>query len=108
MLEELLQGDPDYEERLAEQVLAEYLRIHQSRIDGLIRCGIDYDDVVQELRIALWRAWVRFDQKKGFELRRWLSYKMDYALRGMHRKAVPFYTVSLEVLGDYEDSDLDT
>jgi|YNPMSStandDraft_1061717.scaffolds.fasta_scaffold26889_5 DNA-directed RNA polymerase specialized sigma24 family protein len=67
-----------YNPHTAEAVLEHYLRIYQPMIQTLLDMGADYEDVVQELRIALWQAWVRWDGR--LTLRRWLSWKTRYVL----------------------------
>ncbi len=72
-----------YNESDAEQVLSEYMRIYAPRVARLERMGMERGDVEQELRIALWRAWTRWDGR--LSLRRWLSWKLSHKLRDLER-----------------------
>ncbi len=86
-LRSLLMGAPPYDEHLAEQVLTHYLRIFRRRVDELLARGCELEDVVQEMRITLWREWMRYDPERGYPLQTWLSYKLDYTLRELKKKA---------------------
>ena len=83
MIEDLLRDGPAYDSGLAERVLQEYLRIYAPTVSRLCGMGADRADVEQELRIALWQAWVRWDGRVS--LRRWLSWKTRYCLREYER-----------------------
>ncbi len=85
-LSELLRDNPGYDEGLAERVLDEYTRIFERRIRELVLSGYEREDVVQEMRIALWRAWSRYDAGRKYPLRTWLTYKLDYALRSLAQR----------------------
>lgn len=92
MLEQLLSDSPPYNEQLAERVLREYCRIYHHRIYRLSTCGIPIADIEQELRIALWRAWTRYDARSAkIGLRQWLSYKLDYHLKRIACRLVRKY-----------------
>ncbi|GIV17101.1 MAG: hypothetical protein KatS3mg022_2536 [Armatimonadota bacterium] len=82
-LDALLQGNPAYDDALADGVLQHYMRFKHSAIARLQSMGMDADDVEQELRIALWKAWSTWTGQ--IALRRWLSWKLDYRLRDMER-----------------------
>jgi DNA-directed RNA polymerase specialized sigma24 family protein len=82
-LDTLLQGNPAYDDALAEAVLQHYLRFKHATIARLQSMGMDADDVEQELRLALWKAWSGWNGQ--IALRRWLSWKLDYRLRDMER-----------------------
>lgn len=82
-LDTLLQDNPAYSDALAEQVLQHYLRFKHASILRLQKMGMDSDDVEQELRIALWKAWQSY--KGHISLRKWLSWKLDYRLRDLQR-----------------------
>lgn len=92
MLDTLLQNNPPYDEQLAERVLSEYCRIHHHRIQRIALCGVPVDDIQQELRIALWQAWLRYDARSAkVGLRQWLSYKLDFCLKGIPRRLARKY-----------------
>ena len=95
VLSRLLQGNPCYEEHLAEQVLQEYLRIHRHNIDQLCTRGWDYDDVVQELRIKLWYHWQRFQPGK-VRLQQWLSWRMRHTLKNLQNRTRMLPCVPIE------------
>ncbi len=81
-LDDLLK-ETQYNPHTAEAVLEHYLRIYAPLIQTLVDMGADYDDLVQELRIALWQAWVRWNGH--LSLRRWLSWKTRYFLMDYKR-----------------------
>jgi DNA-directed RNA polymerase specialized sigma24 family protein len=81
MLTELT--DQPYNERQAERILQDYMRVYRKRIGSICQLGIDREDVEQELRIALWQAWTRWDGR--ISLRRWLSWKLHFKLRDIER-----------------------
>jgi DNA-directed RNA polymerase specialized sigma24 family protein len=84
-LNELLRGE--YDEQRAEQVLQHYLRFLHAQIEELVRSGLEYSDVEQELRIALWRAWCSYRPcSSRVSLRMWVSYKLNYKLRDLRRR----------------------
>lgn len=82
-IDALLQGNPQYDDALAERVLSHYLRFKHANIMRLQSMGLDAEDVEQELRIALWKAWTAWSGQ--IALRRWLSWKLDYRLRDLER-----------------------
>ncbi len=88
-LKKLLEHNPPYDERLAETVLEHYLRFFERRIAELLTLGYEREDIQQELRIALWKAWTRYNPDVSYPLRTWLSYKMDFTLRTLKQKALP-------------------
>lgn len=81
MLTELT--DQPYNDLQAERILQDYMRVYHKRIASLCRLGIDREDVEQELRIALWQAWTRWDGR--ISLRRWLSWKLHFKLKEIER-----------------------
>ena len=83
MIDALLRDSPPYSEQLAELVLCQYVRIYARIISRLCDAGGDRDDIEQELRIAIWRAWTRWDGRVS--LRRWLSWKTRYCLKEYER-----------------------
>lgn len=85
MLSQLLSNNPTFEETLAEKVLNDYLRIHRGAVDALCKMGCDYDDVVQELRIHLWRQWCRYNRYGTQSLQQWLSWRMRHKVKSMLR-----------------------
>lgn len=82
-LDALLRDNPAYDDALAERVLEHYLRFKHASIARLQSMGMDGEDVEQELRIALWKAWKAWTGQ--IALRRWLSWKLDYRLRDLER-----------------------
>ena len=76
----------EYDERLAEEILQQYLNVYAPVINRLCALGEDRDDLIQELRIALWRAWSKWDGR--ISLRRWASWKLRWYLREAERKAI--------------------
>jgi len=76
----------EYDERLAEEILQQYINVYSPVINRLCALGADRDDLIQELRIALWKAWVRWDGR--ISLRRWISWKLRWLLREQERKAI--------------------
>jgi DNA-directed RNA polymerase sigma subunit (sigma70/sigma32) len=76
----------EYDERLAEEILQQYINVYAPIINRICSIGVDRDDLIQELRIALWKAWVRWDGRIG--LRRWISWKLRWLLREIERKAI--------------------
>ena len=74
----------EYDERLAEEILQQYLNVYAPIINRLCALGEDRDDLIQELRIALWRAWSKWDGR--ISLRRWISWKLRWLLREQERK----------------------
>jgi DNA-directed RNA polymerase specialized sigma24 family protein len=83
VIDGLLRNSPPYSEQLAELVLCQYVRIYARIISRLCDAGGDRDDIEQELRIAIWRAWTRWDGRVS--LRRWLSWKTRYCLKEYER-----------------------
>lgn len=75
----------EYDEELAEEILQQYLNVYSPVIARLCALGEDRDDLIQELRIALWKAWTRWDGR--ISLRRWVSWKLRWLLREQERKA---------------------
>lgn len=106
-LDALLQGNPAYSDALAESVLQHYLRFKHATIARLQSMGMDSEDVEQELRIALWKAWQSYTGQ--IALRRWLSWKLDYRLRDLERtcaKRLRLPVVSWEdLLQHHEDAE---
>jgi DNA-directed RNA polymerase specialized sigma24 family protein len=76
----------EYDEKLAEEILQQYTNVYSPIINRLCGLGVDRDDLIQELRIALWRAWSRWDGR--ISLRRWISWKLRWLLREHERKAI--------------------
>jgi len=84
-LNELLTGA--YDEQRAEDVLQHYLRFLHAQIEELVRSGLEYSEVEQELRIALWQAWCSYRPcSSRVSLRTWVSYKLNYKLRDLRRR----------------------
>ncbi|GIV18720.1 MAG: hypothetical protein KatS3mg023_0471 [Armatimonadota bacterium] len=104
-LKTLLEGNPAYSDRIAEQVLAQYLRIHTGYVNYLVlKLGIPPEDVEQELRIALWRQWTRYNPDSKVSLQQWLSWRIRHHFKSIMRtylhRRLP--TVSLEsIIEDY-------
>jgi DNA-directed RNA polymerase specialized sigma24 family protein len=76
----------EYDEKLAEEILQQYINVYSPVINRLCALGEDRDDLIQELRIALWKAWTRWDGRIG--LRRWVSWKLRWLLHEIERKAI--------------------
>jgi len=76
----------EYDEKLAEEILQQYINIYAPIINRICAIGADRDDLIQELRIALWKAWVRWDGR--ISLRRWISWKLRWWLREAERKTI--------------------
>jgi RNA polymerase sigma factor (sigma-70 family) len=74
----------EYDERLAEEILQQYINVYSPVINRLCGLGVDRDDLIQELRIALWKAWTKWDGR--ISLRRWISWKLRWYLREAERK----------------------
>lgn len=83
----LLRGNPAYSDALAEQVLQHYLRIHLGYVKFLVyELNIPYEDVEQEIRIALWRQWTRYQHNSRVTLQQWLSWRIRHAFKSLVRK----------------------
>ncbi len=113
MLSKLLASNPAYSDALAEQVLEQYVKIHRNRISRLESYGIELDDILQEMRITLWRQWNRWKPGGKINLQCWLSYRMRDALRTLEqthfKRQPPSEQVSTEDLTEEQvDRIIDT
>ncbi len=102
-LNALLQGNPVYSDALAEQVLQQYLRVHKGYIRYLVETlCVPPEDVVQDLRITLWRQWTRYQQNSNISLKQWLSWRIRHHFKSTIRKELRrisrIPTVSLEAI----------
>lgn len=68
-----------------EQLMRTELKKRWHRVQKLLARGYDEDDLIQEMRIRLWRAIQRFDPTRGYPLAKWLSYQADFCLRDFER-----------------------
>ena len=83
-LKDLLAGNPAWNDTLAEQVLAQYLKLRQNRIEWAVRV-LGHEEVAQLLRLRMWRLWLKFEPDRGTPLYKWLQYNLDKYLNTIHK-----------------------
>ena len=95
-----------YDERAAEAILQHYMRFYQRLIAEIVELSRDLDaqDVEQELRICMYRAWLSYDRTERITLRQWISYKTRFRLLDIRRQTLRHAVFNYETLSS-TDSD---
>lgn len=96
-LKTLLDGNPQYDERLAEEVLEHFIRMRIRRLSLLAERLGDWEEVRQLLRIALWQVWARY-REGGTTLYAWIMYNLDRRLMNLFAREAQRQRPDWEVL----------
>lgn len=76
----------EWDEQAVESLIERHIAGRWHRIQRLLERGYERDDILQELRIALWRAAQRWRADRNAPLMKWLAYRIDYTLRNLENR----------------------